>query len=63
MKAAKQIKVRMVCSTCGSDDVLCDAYATWNYHDQEWELSNCFDKGAYCNKCDGETRIEVEEED
>ncbi len=49
--------VRMVCKTCGSEDVLCDAYAAWNYEKQEWELSSCFDKGAYCNDCDGETRI------
>ncbi len=50
-------KVRMVCKECGSEDVLCDAYAEWNYDKQEWVLQNTFDKGAYCNQCDGETRI------
>lgn len=54
-------KLRMVCRKCGSEDVLCDAYASWNVETQEWELSQTFDKGAYCNNCDGETRINEEE--
>jgi hypothetical protein len=51
-------KVKMVCSHCGSEDVLCDAYAVWNTDNQEWEIGSLFDKGAYCNTCDGECRIE-----
>jgi bacterioferritin-associated ferredoxin len=47
-----------VCATCGSDDVLSDAYAAWATTSQSWELAQTFDKGAYCGKCDGETRIE-----
>jgi hypothetical protein len=50
---------RMVCSTCGSERVLADAFARWNYENQEWELQNTFDKGSYCEgECDGECRIE-----
>jgi hypothetical protein len=50
-----------VCRTCGSQDVQADSYSTWSVKDQDWEVSQTFDKGAYCNKCDGETRIiEVE---
>jgi hypothetical protein len=49
----------MVCGTCGSTKVLADAFAEWNVSNQQWELQNTFDKGAYCEgKCDGETRIE-----
>lgn len=51
------IKLRMECSNCGSTDVLSDAYAVWDFKKQEWLLSATFDKGAYCNTCDGETRI------
>lgn len=52
---------RMICSTCGSEDVLCDAFAEWDFDKQKWSLQNTFDKGAYCNACDGECRIkEVE---
>jgi hypothetical protein len=51
-------KVRMVCSHCGSEDVFTDAYARWDVKSQAWEIAQTFDKGAYCNHCDGETRIE-----
>ena len=51
-------RVKMVCSRCGSDDVLADAYAEWDVETQAWEVAQTFDKGGYCNKCDGETRIE-----
>ena len=56
-KEAPKKKVQMVCGTCGSTDVLSDAYAQWNTETQAWELSSLFDKGAVCNVCDGETRI------
>lgn len=46
-----------VCSECRSDDVLADAYAAWEPAPQEWVVQNTFNKGAYCNKCDGETRL------
>lgn len=51
-------KVRMVCSQCGSEEVLADAYAQWNVGSQQWEIVETFEKGAYCSKCDSETRIE-----
>ncbi len=56
-------RIKMVCKECGSDDVLCDAYAVsvWDVDTQQWEVVNTFDKGAYCNECDGETRLEQEE--
>ena len=50
-------KLLAVCGRCGSDHVKADAYAEWNADAQEWELSQTFDKGAFCNKCDGETSI------
>lgn len=46
-----------VCRTCGSDEVVSDAYAAWNVDRQEWEVSATFDKGATCEKCGGETRL------
>ena len=50
--------LKMVCTTCRGINVMCDAYAIWNLQRQEWELSNTFDKGAYCDDCDGETTID-----
>lgn len=49
-----------VCAYCGSREVQADAYAAWDFASQSWELVNTFDKGAYCEQCDGETRIETE---
>ena len=50
-------KVRKVCSHCGSENVLADAHALWNVEEQKWELANVFDKGHFCNQCDGECSI------
>ena len=47
-----------VCRTCGSNDVLADAYAEWDRVNACWTVLNIYDKGAHCNKCDGETRLE-----
>ena len=56
-------KLRMVCGRCGSEDVLADAFASWNFQLQEWQLDNTFDKGSVCNACDGECRIIEQETD
>ncbi|AMN44714.1 hypothetical protein [Rhodoplanes sp. Z2-YC6860] len=53
-------KLIAVCATCGSDRVLSDAYAAWDVATQQWELMQTFDKGAYCEQCDGETRLKFE---
>jgi hypothetical protein len=53
---------RFVCHACGSDDVRCDAWARWDVKTQSWrvEADDVFDN-AYCNPCDGETRLEAVE--
>ena len=53
-------KVKQVCRSCGSDNVLADAYASWNFEIQKWEIENTFAKGGYCNTCDGECTVEEE---
>lgn len=40
------------CATCGSADVLRDAWAGWNSLTGAWELDQVFDH-AFCRKCDG----------
>lgn len=52
------MKEKPICRTCKSDDVRADAYAEWNVEKQEWEISATFDKGAVCETCGGETRLE-----
>ena len=50
-------KVEMVCGSCGSMNIVADAHAIWNVDTQEWEVNNVFDKGHYCDDCEGECRI------
>jgi hypothetical protein len=56
-------RYRQVCATCGSENVLADAYAEWDIENQCWSVQSVMDKGHYCNACDGECRIEERSED
>ena len=47
----------VVCTTCGSDDVLADAYAKWTGH--AWEMLEVFDQ-YHCEMCGGECSIRQE---
>ncbi len=47
-----------VCSQCGSAEVKADAYAYWDHTNQCWDLVDAYDKGAHCEDCDGETRLD-----
>jgi hypothetical protein len=49
--------IKYVCDECGSEDVLFDAYATWNFKKQQMEIMETYDKGHYCNNCDRERAI------
>lgn len=52
-------KLAMVCGECGSTAVVADAYAEWDTEQQDWTVANVFEKGAHCDTCDGETRIDA----
>jgi len=43
------------CSTCGSRDVVRDAWAAWNFAVGEWGLKSVFDHHA-CDKCGADTK-------
>jgi hypothetical protein len=49
-------KVVIVCSTCGTQNVLVDAWAEWNPSEQKWELAKVC-QTVYCQECDGESSI------
>ena len=49
-------KINYVCTECGSDAVLNDAYAEWNVERQEFELSSTYNAWI-CEDCDGETNV------
>jgi RNA polymerase subunit RPABC4/transcription elongation factor Spt4 len=48
---SKQIPV---CPRCGSDDVAADAAARWDVQNQDWSVSDIFDKGHSCGNCGAE---------
>ena len=53
---AAGLRLRKVCSSCGSEDVRVDAWVTWSEARQAWEVAEVFD-AAFCAQCDGETSI------
>ena len=50
-------RLRMACETCGSDDVMRDAWASWSYDAQDWELRGEPFDDAFCESCECETSI------
>lgn len=56
----KPIRVNMVCCSCGSDDILVDAYAEWDPILRRWDLHGASGNRGYCAECDSpEGRIKV----
>lgn len=54
--------MKKVCKYCGSTDVVADTFARWDEEKNDWIVDSVYDKGAYCNECDGETTIVNEDE-
>ena len=54
----EQPKIVMVCSYCGSPNVVTDAYASWNTDTQSWELETTFDDG-FCYNCEGPATLDA----
>lgn len=53
-------RVAYICSHCGGNAVLTDAWAEWDVDQQSWTLQDTVTE-AFCRQCDGETSlIEVE---
>lgn len=50
-------RVKMVCSECGSQNALRDAWAEWDVDAQEWVLGTVFDFNL-CGDCEAEKCIE-----
>jgi hypothetical protein len=50
-------KINIVCRTCGSSQVMRDAWAEWVIETQTWELKTVFDQG-HCDDCGGEASLD-----
>ena len=46
----------MVCEHCGSSNVVSDARATWDVHQQQWTLVGHYDSSE-CLDCERETNL------
>lgn len=46
--------MKKVCKHCGSENVVKDAWASWD--GEQWVLEDFFDD-EFCKDCDGETTI------
>lgn len=53
-------KIKIVCGTCGGDDVRRDATAEWDEDAQKWSLAGVQDQGYCEGKCDG-AEVSLEE--
>lgn len=49
-------RIKPVCTTCDSDNVMADAFASWDVDEQQWELANSFDD-MYCEACDMSCKV------
>jgi hypothetical protein len=57
-------KIKHICATCKSDDVVLDAWAEWDIDTQDWVLRSVFDD-AFCIKCEQACdmeEVEIEDE-
>lgn len=55
-------KIKKVCSLCGSEEVLVDAYAQWDVEKQKFVLNSTFERSfCFCNACERECQIIDEE--
>ena len=51
-------KIKKVCSLCGSEDVLIDAYAQWDVEKQDFVLNCTFELSfCFCNACERDCEI------
>lgn len=46
-----------VCRSCGSENVVCDAWASWDRVSQEWELEDTFDD-TFCKDCETSSKLD-----
>jgi hypothetical protein len=49
-------KTTIRCGSCGSADVMRDAWACWDDDTQDWVLGSVFD-AAFCETCENDTTL------
>ena len=50
---------RIVCTSCGGEDVLRDAFTKWDIEKQEWVLSTVYDD-TFCETCEESCTVSEE---
>lgn len=54
-------KIKMLCPCCGSDNIVRDAYASWDIETQAWVLLATYDD-MKCESCGSDINEATEEE-
>lgn len=54
-------KLKICCANCGSESVVRDAWAAWDFDRQDWILANVFDE-AFCPDCESHSKTVAETE-
>lgn len=52
-----QENIKLVCTICGSENILIDAWASWNPETQKPELHSTYENW-HCVDCDGECNVD-----
>lgn len=56
------MRIKFTCPHCGSEDILKDAWATWDIEKQEWTLHSHY-HDYLCNDCEEKFSEPNEEEE
>lgn len=51
------MKIKKVCSYCGSENILFDAYAKWDVEKQEYVHDDVLYGNVFCEECKGECSV------
>ena len=46
------MKVRKVCSECGSESIHVNAWVTWDFEKQEYVIEDFWSEEAWCDDCE-----------
>jgi len=56
MTTKKELRIKIVCAKCGSENVTRDTLARWSVADQKWEVSSELDNFD-CDDCCNEVSV------
>ena len=55
------MKIRKVCSECGSEDIRVNAWVMWDFEKQEYVIDDFWSNEAWCEDCQDNV-VEIDKE-